>query len=164
MTNKNQDEVCCQKLDTSLWENKIHEWNNKLFVKDSIPLLFHMPMPWMVGKLITRMWEKIETAGAGPEMKDFVMLAHDPSPWKGEYYMSVTKDVPGVENVKLSGTYFSKVFDGPYHSVPKYIKQMESDLAIQGKKSKKYYFYYSTCPKCAKKFGHNYIVGFAQVG
>ena len=25
------------------------------------------------------------------------------------------------------------------------------------------YFYYTTCPKCAKKHGHNYVVGFAQV-
>ena len=35
--------------------------------------------------------------------------------------------------------------------------------ASQGKKAGKYYFYYTSCPKCAKKYGHNYIVAFAEV-
>lgn len=26
-----------------------------------------------------------------------------------------------------------------------------------------YGFHYSTCPKCAKLHGHNYVVAFAQV-
>jgi hypothetical protein len=47
--------------------------------------------------------------------------------------------------------------------VPKYIKEADTYLASLGKKAKKYYFYYTTCPKCAKKYGHNYIVAFAEV-
>jgi hypothetical protein len=27
-----------------------------------------------------------------------------------------------------------------------------------------YFFYYTTCPKCAKKHGHNYTVAFAKEG
>jgi hypothetical protein len=33
--------------------------------------------------------------------------------------MTVTKEIPGAENVQLSGTFLSKVFDGPYNAVPK---------------------------------------------
>ena len=33
----------------------------------------------------------------------------------------------------------------------------------QGKQAKKCYFYYTTCPKCAKVYGHNYVVVFAEV-
>ena len=109
------------------------------------------------------MWKKAQDAGASPETKDFLLLAYDPSPWKSELYLNVTKEVPGAENVKLTGTFISKVYDGPFNNVPKYIKDFEGYLKGQNKTAKKYYFYYTTCPKCAKKYGHNYIVAFAEV-
>lgn len=31
------------------------------------------------------------------------------------------------------------------------------------KDEKDYYFYYTTCPKCAKKYGHNYIIAFVEI-
>ena len=122
-----------------------------------------MPLPRMVRRIVGRMWGKAQAAEAAPDMKDFLLLAYDPSPWKGEFYMSATREVPGAENVRLSGTFISKIFDGPYNRIPKYIKEMEQYLRGLGKESKKYYFYYTTCPKCAKKYGHNYIVAFSEV-
>jgi hypothetical protein len=77
--------------------------------------------------------------------------------------MNVTKEVPGAENVKLNGTFITKVFDGPYGSVPRYLKEFYGYLDSIGKKAKKIYFYFATCPKCAKKYGHNYIIAFAEV-
>jgi hypothetical protein len=78
--------------------------------------------------------------------------------------MSLTKDLPGVTQVvKLSGNYVSKVYDGPYGQAPRFIKDMEAFLNGQGKHAKRFYFYYTTCPKCAKKYGHNYIVLLAEV-
>ncbi|MDD4358922.1 MAG: hypothetical protein PHY30_03860 [Candidatus Pacebacteria bacterium] len=90
-------------------------------------------------------------------------LVYDPSAWKSEYYISVNKEVLGVENVRLSGTFLTKVFDGPYNDVPKWIKGMDEYLKNKGKQAKKYYFYYTTCPKCAKIYGHNYVVAFAEI-
>jgi hypothetical protein len=109
------------------------------------------------------MWTMAQDAGAAPDLNDFLCLAYDPSPWKGELYTFVTKEVPGAKNVKLSGTFISKVFDGPYNAVPKWVKEMDKHLAEQGKKASRYYFYYTTCPKCAKVHGHNYVVAFAKV-
>ena len=57
----------------------------------------------------------------------------------------------------------TKVFDGPYSAVPKWIKEMDAYVKSQGKQPLKYYFYYTTCPKCIKVHGHNYVVAFAQV-
>ena len=48
-------------------------------------------------------------------------------------------------------------------TIPKYIKEMETRLASENKKAKDYYIHYAYCPKCAKKFGHNYMVLFAEV-
>lgn len=158
-----ESEVCCPEFDPTGWDNKKHFWTNKLFLKDSVPELFHIPLPSMYGKVISRMWKKAEDAAAAPEVKDFLLLAHDPSPFKSELLLAITKEIPGEENVKLSGMYMSKVFDGPYNKVPKYIKEMDGYLASLKMKARKYYFYYAYCPECAKKYGHNYIVALAEV-
>lgn len=158
-----RDEECCPKFDPEPWNEVSHTWNEKCFLKETVPQFLHMPLPWVYGKTITRMWKTANREGIATEMKDFLLLAYDPSPWKSELYMSVTREQPGVTTVKLSGNYISKVFDGPYEAVPRYIGEMEIYLERIGKKAKKYYFYYTTCPKCAKKYGHNYIVALAEV-
>ena len=104
-----------------------------------------------------------QEAGAAPELNDFLFLTYDPSPWKSELYLAVTKEVPTSDNVKFTGEFLSKVFDGPYNAVPKWVKEMDTYVASQGKKVKKYYFYFTTCPKCAKIYGHNYAVIFAEI-
>ena len=163
MTYKKPESECCPKFDPTGWENKTHKWDNKLFIKDTIHQFMHMPWPPTVGKVMTRMWDLAEKADAAPDLKDFIVLAYDPSPWKSEFYMAVTKEVPETENVKISGTFITKVFDGPYQNVPKWMQQTDKYLEEHDKKALKYYFNYTTCPKCAKKYGHNYVVVFAQV-
>ncbi len=152
---------CCPKFDPTPWNEKEHIWNEKLFVKDNVKQIFHMPLN--MGQVVTRMWKKINDSGASPETKDFLMLAYDPSPWNCELYISVTKEVPDMENVKLSGKFVSKVYDGQYNEIPKWIADFEKYLEGKNLKPLKYYFYYTTCPKCAKKYGHNYVVAFAQI-
>jgi hypothetical protein len=159
---KNKDE-CCPKFNPKPWEGKTHVWKNKLFIRDSIPQLFHMPWPPMIGKMITKQWKKAEDAGAQPEMKDFLWLCYDPSPWKSIHLIHVTKKVPDADNTSLSGTFITKVFDGPYNDVPKWIKGMDEYLNKKGKKAKQYYFFFTACPKCIKKWGHNYVVLFGEV-
>ncbi|MCX6149537.1 MAG: hypothetical protein NTX22_03315 [Ignavibacteriales bacterium] len=158
---KNANEPCCPKFNPEPWEEKTHVWQDKLFIRDEVRQLFHIPLN--MGKIIPRMWEKIQKENAATSNEEFLMLAYDPSPWKSEIYMSVTKEVVDAVNVKLSGTYLSKVFDGPYNAVPKWIKEMDKFVIQKGKKVKKYYFYYTTCPKCAKIYGKNYTVAFADV-
>jgi hypothetical protein len=163
MNTPTETHECCPVFDPKPWDNVTHTWVDKPFIRDYLPQFLHIPLPSMMGKVIGRMWKKAEESGATPEVKDFLLLAYDPSPWKSELYMNVTKEVPGAENVKLTGTFISKVFDGPYNHVPKYIKELDRYLDSNGKKAVKYYFYYTTCPKCAKKYGHNYIVAMAEV-
>jgi hypothetical protein len=156
-------DACCPVFDPALWDEKTHVWEKKLFIKDIVPQLFHQPLPWSVNRTIQRMWNKALEADAAPEMKEFLLLAYDPSPWKSEFYMTVTKEIPGTENVQLSGTFLSKVFDGPYNAVPKWIEEMSQYVHSSGKTGGKYYIYFTTCPKCARLYGHNYAVVFAEV-
>jgi hypothetical protein len=81
-----------------------------------------------------------------------------------ELYINATKEIADADNVRLSGTYLTRVFDGPFNAVPKWIKEIEKYTATKNRQIEKLYFYYTTCPKCAKVYGHNYVVVFAQVG
>jgi len=152
---------CCQPFDVSLWDEKTHVWTDKLFLKDEVKQFLHIPLN--MGSVVKRMFAKIENAKAVPDTKDFLMLCYDPSPWKSEIYMTVTKEVTDGQMTTLSGTYVSKVFDGPYNHVPEWIKQMDEYLATKKQKAIKYYFHFAYCPKCSKAYGHNYCVAFAQV-
>jgi len=158
-----QEETCCPKFDKTPWDDKDMVWKDKLFLLDSIPQFMHMPLPFMYGKKITSMWDKATKLGGVSETSEFLLMAYDPSPWKSELYLAINKEIPGEKNVRLSGNYYSKVFDGPYNAVPRWIKEMEEILSKKGKKSGKYYFYYTTCPKCAKKYGHNYVVAIVEL-
>ena len=158
-----EEQICCPKFEPATLDNKTHQWENKLFIKETMRTFLHMPWPPSIGRLMEKMWKLAKDNNAYPEQKNFLMLAYDPTPWGCEYYMAVMKEIPGAENIKLSGTFLSRVFEGPYSAVPKWIKEMNKNVEAEGKKVKKHYFYYTTCPKCAKKYGKNYIVAFTEV-
>ena len=57
----------------------------------------------------------------------------------------------------------AQVFEGPYKNIRHWVKQMTDYVRQQGKELKKLYFFYTTCPKCAKYYGKNYVVLLAQI-
>ena len=151
---------CCPRFDPKPWDEKTFEFKDKLFMKAKTFNFMHIPLT--MGPMMKKAWKAITDAKAYNE-KGFVVLSYDCSPWKGEHYFTVTKEVPGYENVKLSGTYLTKVFEGPFQDAGKWVKGMEKYVEKKGKKIKKIYLYYTTCPKCAKKYGKNYVVILAQI-
>jgi hypothetical protein len=153
--------ICCPEFKPELYEKKTHVWNDKLFLKDQVVQFLHIPLN--MGSVVKRMVAKVEKSEAMPEVEDFLLLAYDPSPWKSELYMTVTRAVLDGHMERLSGTFLSRVFDGPYNAVPQWIKEMDAYVASEGKTVKRYYFHYAYCPKCSKTYGHNYCVAFAQV-
>ena len=162
MNNKNNE--CCPEFKPEKWDKKTLSWDNKKFIKDSLPTFFHMPFPPMIGKRITRMWKAVEEAGAdAPNKEDTLILFRDPSAFRSEIYISVEKEVLSEKNTVISGNFVSRVFDGGYNAIPKFVKTMDKYLAETSKKAKDYYVHYAYCPKCAKKFEHNYIILFAKV-
>ncbi len=103
----------------------------------------------------------IEKAGA--KSSDMIVLSDENSLWGADIYIDVTKNVPNARMSTISGIFLSKVFEGPYKNMHIWIKEMKEHVNSKGKKLKKLYFYYTTCPKCAKLYGKNYVVLLAQV-
>ena len=149
---------CCPPFDPKPWHKKTFVFKNKLFVKANTINFMHIPLN--MGKIMKTTWPKIEKAKAVP--KALLLLSYDPSPWKAEHYFAVTKKVPGCNMTKLSGTFVTLVFEGPFKNAPQWVKQTEDYLKSKNKKIKKLYFFYTTCPKCIKVYHKNYVVAFAQ--
>ena len=62
----------------------------------------------------------------------------------------------------ISGIFLAKVFEGPFRNMWKWVEEMNRYVTAKGKTVRQMYFYYTTCPKCAKKYGKNYVVILAQ--
>lgn len=150
---------CCDPFDPAPWQEKEITWNNKLFVKDHVTSFLHIPLN--MGSVVTRNMKLIEAAHANSPVQ--LMLSDENSLWGADIYIDVTKDVPGAKTATISGTFLTKVFEGPYKNVGKWMKAMQEYVAGKGKSIKKLYCCYTTCPKCAKAYGKNYVVLFAQV-
>lgn len=163
MENKTE---CCPKFHPEKWNDKIFSWDDKLFIKESIPTLFHIPFPPMIGKKITKMMALATDANKIDSNKEEVLvLFQDPGAFKSNIYISVTGDVPGADNVRIPGTFAAKVYDGAFNAVPKFIKEMNACLEKEGKKipgDDEYYIHYAYCPKCGEKYGNNYMILFAK--
>jgi hypothetical protein len=152
---------CCPPFDPAVWNDKTHIWQEKLFITDNVRQVFHIPLN--IRSVIQRTWNKVVAAKANLPANESLILFYDPSPWRSELFLSVSQEVPNAKNVRFSGTFVSRVFEGPYHAVPKWLREMDAGLKTQGKTPLKYYVHYPYCPKCAQKYGQNYGVVFAQV-
>lgn len=149
-------EECCPKFNPAPWDGKTVEWKNKRFIKDKVFTLFYMPINF--GSVITRLMKKINS-----NCPDGLCLSEHTSKWNMNLYVAVDKEVLGVENVKLSGKFLCKVYEGPFKDTGKWCKDFETYAKDKKVMVKKQYMWYTTCPKCAKKHGKNYVVILGEI-
>jgi hypothetical protein len=154
-----ETKVCCPPFQSEAWDEKEILWKGKLFVKDRVRSFLHIPLNF--GGVLTRNVRLIESAGALPE--EMLVLSDENSLWGADMYIAVTKDVQNAQMARLSGTFLTKVFEGPYKQIPAWIEEMKRYVKCKGRELKQLYLLYKTCPKCAKKYGKNYVVLLAQV-
>jgi len=154
-----EEKVCCPKFDPAPWDGKVLEWENKKFIKDKVFTLFYMPMNF--GSVITRMMKKVEASGA--QVSGWLCLSDHTSKWNMNLLLAVEQEIPGAENVTLSGKFLSKVYEGPFKDTGKWCEDFKKYAEEQGKEIKKRYMWYTTCPKCAKKYGKNYAVVIGEI-
>lgn len=163
----NNSNQCCPEFKPEKWDKKTFNWKNKHFIKESIPTLFHIPFPPLIGQKITKMMNLATAADKIDSKKDEVLiLFQDPSAFKSNIYFSTTGNILGANNIEITATFIARVYDGPYNAIPEFVKDMNMYLKKEGRKVPKndeYYVHYAYCPKCEKKYGHNYMILFAKV-
>ena len=155
----NRQTGCCAPIDPAQWDGREHVWQAKPFLKDHLRAFLHVPLN--MGKVMGRDQAAIEAAEAWPQ--EPIWLSDEVSPWGADIYTAVDRDVPGAAIERLTGTFVTKSFDGPYRDIGRWINEMTAFVVARGQQVKKLYFFYATCPDCAKKLGKNQVVLFAQV-
>jgi hypothetical protein len=159
-TNKPEsDSICCPEFDPHAWDDKLLEWDNKKFIKESVFTLFYMPVNF--GKMMMKLDEKVKKAGA--EIPDWLCLSDHTSRWNMDVYIAVDREIDGAENLGISGKFYSKVYEGPFKDTAKWCTDFEAVVKLKGYSIKKWYMWYTTCPKCARKYGKNYVAIVSQI-
>jgi hypothetical protein len=160
MSNPIEPTGCCPPFDPSHWDGKILEWDNKKFIIDKVLTIYFMPLNF--GQVMKRMTKKISEAGA--VMQDALCLSEHTSKWKMDLYLAVDKEIAGAENLTISGKFIAKVFEGDFRNTGKWCEEFDSYTKGLGLKTAKTYMWYTTCPKCAKVYGKNYVVLVGELG
>ena len=156
---ENSQTGCCPRFNPEPWDEKEVTFEDKLFVKDHVRSIFHIPLNF--GKVMVRNMEMIQQAEAlAPEP---LLLSDEKSLWGADIYIAVSKEIPDAEMVRISGTFLTKVFEGSYKDAGKWAMAMTDYVKDKAKEMEKMYFFYTTCPKCAKAYGKNYTVLLAKV-
>jgi len=149
---------CCPPFDPERWDGKVIGFGEKNFVRDRVRSVFHIPLNF--GGVMKRNMEAIFAEDACDP--DNVVLSDENSLWGADVYIATSKEMPGARNERVSGEFFAKVFEGHYSQAGKWCKELTKTLEAQGTAPKKTYFWYTTCPKCAKAYGKNYVVLLAE--
>jgi hypothetical protein len=151
---------CCAKFNPEGWDGQELEFKNKKFVRAETSCVMHVPLN--MSKVFERVHRHLHEAKAY-NADNFIVLSHEVSPWKAEHFFSTDRDIAGEETALLSGRFVTKVFEGPFNKAESWYEAMENVAKAKGVTPKNIYFFYTTCPKCARVYGKNYVVGVADV-
>ncbi len=154
----NKNNCCCPKFTPEPWDEKEIVWENKKCVSDRVTSFLHIPLNF--GQVMKRIMKKIDASNVAYED---IVLSDENSLWGTNIYIPVSADIKEAKMTTISGTFLSKVFEGPYNNMRKWIREMDAYVIEKGKEEKMRYFYYTTCPKCAKEYGKNYVVLLSKI-
>ncbi len=151
---------CCPRFHPEGWDHRDLHFRDKPFVRATTRSVMHVPIN--MGGVFSRVQGHIEDAGAMID-EGYLVLSQDPSAWRGEHLFAVSKRVDGEEMTTISGDFITRVFEGAYSGAKGWYEQMEQTVRERGKDPGRIFFFYTTCPTCAKAYGKNYVVGVAEV-
>ncbi len=150
---------CCPRFDPEPFQDKEVVWKDKTFVREHVHSVLHVPLD--MGRKVTKALRRIEASHA--KASPALMLSEELSPWSSDLFIDVTGPVEGAQMATLSGTFLTRVYEGPFRDAPKWCEDMKRHVAEKGRTLRKIYFGYTTCPACAKAYGKNYVVLFGEV-
>ena len=151
---------CCPKFNPEGWDAQELHFENKPFLRANTRSVMHVPVN--MGSVFTRVQTRLEDAGAIDD-DNILVLSRDRSAWQAEHLFATDTPIAGEEMVTLSGDFITKVFEGPYRDARTWYDEMLEIVKARGSDPADVYFFYTTCPKCAKAYGQNYVIGVAEI-
>ena len=150
---------CCTPFDPTTWDEDEITWNEKVFVMDRVHRFFHVPLD--VRRKVQKGMRLIRESDAVTE--EALILCDEGSAWGADLYIGTPQATAGSKTVLISGTFLTKVYEGAYRELPHWVADMRRYVASKGQFLKRIYSSYTTCSRCAKAYGRNYVILFAEV-
>jgi hypothetical protein len=152
---------CCAVPSINDWDKKVVHFDAVHFIRANTWSVFFAPMN--MAKVMTSLQRSAEAAGAAVPPQREMTLSHDLSPWRAEHLYAVSEPVDGADNVVVSGDFASCVFEGAYSHAKQWRDETVAYAAELGRVPRDVYFFYTTCPKCAKAYRKNYVIVLASL-
>ena len=150
---------CCPVFHPEHYDNKRFDFSDLHFIQASTKSLMYVPTN--MDKVFTKTQADIEASGQGIHDR-YLILSQDVSPFKCNHLFMTKGSVPSYPDVQVQGNFVAKVYDGDFKDMGKWIKDFMKVLKNQGIAQPSIYTFYTTCPNCAKVYGHNYVVLFGK--
>jgi hypothetical protein len=132
------------------WDDVEFVWNRKPFIRTTVAEVMHHPIVDNLDTVNQSLLHKAYAMNAIPADNDALLLRHPISSWKEEVLLSVTKPLPDADNVELTGTFRSRVFEGKKTQLRSFFRQMEGFLETRNERPVAYYV-----SKMANTHNHN---------
>ncbi|MDD3477404.1 MAG: hypothetical protein PHP32_00810 [Candidatus Izemoplasmatales bacterium] len=148
---------CCPVFHPDQWDGKVFDFSEMHFMQAPMKTLFHIPLS--MNKVMTKAQKAIVAANAAFEDK-YLILSEDLGLFHATHHFLVKSPVEGYQSSSIPGHYRAKVLDGPFSQIPTWIEELQKS---QEKPLERLFAFYTTCPHCAKFYGHNYVVLFSKI-
>ena len=155
ITTRGDQTGCCPRFLPEEWDEKIFTLDNLKFVKARTKSFMYMPIN--MNKVYSYVFDEVDKARARHE-STYLVLSKDISSFKCDHYFLVEADVPNLDETRMDGNYLTKVFEGPYKDMGKWMSVMKLYVKSSGHESDDIFSFYTTCPKCSK---HSIILKYS---
>lgn len=152
---------CCAVPDVGAWDRRTVEFTDQRFIRRHTRSVLHVPLN--MSAVMTGLQETASTAHAETSPERAMVLSRDLSPWRAEHLYAVAAPVEGADNVVLNGRFATRVFEGPFSQARSWHDGVGEYARSLGSDAEEVYFLYTTCPKCAKHYGKNYVIALARL-
>ncbi|MDO8308181.1 MAG: hypothetical protein Q7V58_07470 [Actinomycetota bacterium] len=159
-TTRNETD-CCAVPDVAGWDRRTVVFAGQPFIRRTTRNVLHVPVN--MARTMSALQTDAQRGGVLPETSHVLVLSRDLSPWRAEHLMAVTGPVEGADNVELSGTFASRVFEGPFRNAGSWDRDVREYAESLGADPHEVYFFYTTCPACAKHYSKNYVIALARI-
>jgi hypothetical protein len=151
---------CCPIFHPEKWDKMIYDFSAYSFIKAQSKSFMYVPVN--LDKVMTKVQKDIDEAKAAYSDR-YLILSQDISAFKCDHYFLVKGPVSKYPSQKVEGRYYCRVQDGDFRNISTWMKDFDEELHQKDRSLKEVFLFYTTCPKCAKVYGHNYVVLLAKV-
>ncbi len=149
----------CPRLVREEWDRQIHQWDKKPFY--ALPYRSFFGWPTNLARQTAAAVDLLSRRGLLESIP--INFAVNEQSFGGTLLISINRNVKDLETRAISGKFMSFFFEGKYTQRTDWIRQVYRYGRANNLNFHELYFWYATCPTCAKKQGYAQVVIFGKI-